>query len=602
MPLKSPLFIARAKSGLASLPFREDLLQDDLALFAAEIECNHVVLIDETEALLRNRSILQILRNLLMSVTRYQVIMTGTPAVFETVDSVFSPILRQFFRVDVGPYNALIETRDCVTKPLSTIREIKPREIIDLSPEGPILDIHRISAGRPYEIQLLCHFMFKEAQETPGQMKLSADVIDDVIRALGSGHTLSARPLFRIIRKYGEDELKSLAQFLAGDNFLTLPQYELLSATRGTPESLRELEDAFKRFYDDSVLTAINNKIRFTGDALDAIYLKYYALSKGVTMPPSGGPLEAAIGGSLAELLQPLKMYPLAPFALTAGAPDLVTDAEDLLRTLIDPKNHVPTRTAEFISTMLAYPIILEHAENGRPLFLAVIHIENEWMNNRYIFHGSLLDPSLRQALAEIAERHRSLGSTIRVDIEEHSIPPTAKFLDDLGYYVGAKTKEPLALFHTVAAESAYLIAHDVDSAYRELLRADRLNPTRGKQNLGYLAMVKGLFEDAEMHLLAATVSGDADNAAIAWYDLGVLYAKKGDYEKALETIETCITMIPDSDVLCSVLLCPALDGSDLMFPELREPTLKTTAVTALVALRDFLAVRGQGAPDQARG
>ena len=64
-----------------------------------------------------------------------------------------------------------------------------------------LCEIHDITGGRPYEIQLLCHFMFKRLQSGAGsRMRLSLAVLDDVLGELGRGKDIYSRPVISAVR------------------------------------------------------------------------------------------------------------------------------------------------------------------------------------------------------------------------------------------------------------------------------------------------------------------------------------------------------------------------------------------------------------------
>src|ERR1035438_8294382 len=96
-----------------------------------------------------------------MAVPGYMLVVTGTPDLFPAMDEVFSPIVRQFKKITVRGFADLNDTRECIEAPLETM-DLVPRALID---SDTVADLHKLTSGRPYELRLLCHSMFKRMQQ-----------------------------------------------------------------------------------------------------------------------------------------------------------------------------------------------------------------------------------------------------------------------------------------------------------------------------------------------------------------------------------------------------------------------------------------------------
>src|SRR5207247_5237976 len=82
-----------------------------------------VLLIDEADCLGKNVPLLQMFRNIFQIVEHCSLLLAGTEAVFPALSEVFSPIPRQFHRVDVKPFARWSDTLELVLHPI-------PKEIL----------------------------------------------------------------------------------------------------------------------------------------------------------------------------------------------------------------------------------------------------------------------------------------------------------------------------------------------------------------------------------------------------------------------------------------------------------------------------------------
>src|SRR5206468_3125065 len=151
--------------------------------------------------------------NVFMNSAGYMLVFAGTPRLFPVLDEVFSPIVRQFKKISVGAYADIRGTMRCVEAPLEAIG-MELRTVIG---EGGrtwhlVNQVHEVSGGRPYEIQLLCHFMFKRMQMSPvsSRLELTYDTLEDVRRELETAHDVDVRPVLAAIRRLDNNELEAL--------------------------------------------------------------------------------------------------------------------------------------------------------------------------------------------------------------------------------------------------------------------------------------------------------------------------------------------------------------------------------------------------------
>jgi Cdc6-like AAA superfamily ATPase len=292
-PFAFPLFYARklVSSGQAPV-FPEELIAQDLRLISQTVQHPVALLFDEGDVLTTNRILLQMMRNIFQDIERFVVVLVGTPMLFDTFDDVFSPIVRQFKKIDVGPFPTDEEIRSCIRRPLQTITGLNPDEVVNTSSVDFIREVRAITGGSAYEIQLVCHFMYRALQSgTAPTMRLTNDVIDSVRRELGTGHTLASRPLLGTIQQYDATALNRLRALLRGELYQTLVEvrYCMAVAMDDVP-SLAELEQMVNAFVDDGVLARRGDRLVFAGDELDRLYLRYCGTAHRVFFPRAGAP------------------------------------------------------------------------------------------------------------------------------------------------------------------------------------------------------------------------------------------------------------------------------------------------------------------------
>lgn len=106
------------------------------------------LLIDEADCLGKNVPLLQMFRNIFQVVEHCSLILAGTEAVFPALSEVFSPIPRQFYRVDVKPFARWSDTMELVLHPI-------PKVLYDaVAPEPDVLrELHELCGGAPDEVR-----------------------------------------------------------------------------------------------------------------------------------------------------------------------------------------------------------------------------------------------------------------------------------------------------------------------------------------------------------------------------------------------------------------------------------------------------------------
>jgi len=143
-----------------------------------------------------------------MEVEGYILAISGTEKMFPAISEIFSPILRFFKRINVGNFKEIKETEECLLKPLND----EEKKAFDKS---CILDIHQLSNGSPYEINLIAHYMYRRWREGKNpKMQLSPEVLNDVLNELERLREAEQYEIANKIRNYWRDDLKILISLL----------------------------------------------------------------------------------------------------------------------------------------------------------------------------------------------------------------------------------------------------------------------------------------------------------------------------------------------------------------------------------------------------
>jgi hypothetical protein len=239
------------------------------------------IMIDEADCLAKNVALLQMFRNIFQAVDHCSLLLAGTEAVFPALSEVFSPIPRQFHRIDVKPFARWFSTRQLVLHPL-------PKEILDsIAPESDVMqELHELCGGAPDEVQLYCHHMYRGVEEGSSErMALSPYVFREVLHEYRSNSPADGDAVLNAIERlpdkllYQSKWLSRRALTLEENIRVTVLQKELkrnkaLSADERS-EVARELTEGYRALLDAGIIE-IDNCIRLTGAPLTAGFWKSF--------------------------------------------------------------------------------------------------------------------------------------------------------------------------------------------------------------------------------------------------------------------------------------------------------------------------------------
>jgi hypothetical protein len=192
--LNFPNFYAKAVArDNFEAPIPQNFISDDFDVITTEVGRPIALVMDECNVIVENQSILQAMRHMFQGLEKYMLVLTGTEELFPMIDNIYSPVGRGFKRLEVGCFTKTNETYECMKLPCTTLG-ISIDALASFAPEKgmpedfttpDLADLHAFTGGNPHEIQLACHFMFREMHSSgSNQMTLNAAVIESVLQEL----------------------------------------------------------------------------------------------------------------------------------------------------------------------------------------------------------------------------------------------------------------------------------------------------------------------------------------------------------------------------------------------------------------------------------
>ncbi|HZG51408.1 MAG TPA: tetratricopeptide repeat protein [Pyrinomonadaceae bacterium] len=618
-PFRFPIRYAKAMSKGVDSKVSDREVKNDLTVISDELKCNVAILFDECNVLADHRVLLQMLRNIFMNLPGFMLVFTGTPDLFPVMDEVFSPIARQFKKIEVGPFQKQGETRDCISKPLESIGLTNLREMFEQDTYRELeqmqdMTLHGLTGGRPYEIQLLCHFMFKRVQlgQAP-KMELNLEVLDDVLSELEQGRKLQDWPTIVKIRSLSDEEIKALDFLTSCDGYVTLDQlwfteYSLRKEQRWTRAQL----DGFLTFFcDQGVLDIKEDIIRFNGDDFERIYCKYYARQRRVRLSLDSVPYEHFVNLSLCIPFQ--MFYNLKGFSNTVWREDEqdatishvyptlsaeTYDVFDLLQGMRDGgKSADIYKLYPDLGEALYWLCIRSHAANYGEVLLLDVLVRNVWISRHYPFYYDVEmgDNKVEQfaTVAEsVRERAASLGGDIKVDIRNIELPSKQALVDGVLNSGNAALRLVLSARHDIQMTDHYLRGRDLKQAlfHAELARIydSEASPER-LNNMGYIHTAQGEIEKARpLFATAVDEYRGGDGAALPLYNLGVVNIMLGDRETARTSLSSAVELASrrkGDENRCACLFVPFRKDGVLALNEEEQPDLLECSARALALL-----------------
>ena len=603
-PFLFPLQYAKAMgSGNINVSLSDHNYKNDLIKLRSEINCPIVLLFDEGNVLANSRVHLEKIRNIFMNTPGYMLVFTGTPDIFPVMDDVFSPIVRQFKKINVGAFKEEEETEECIRKPLEKIGN-KLEEIFDFETYRDVNEIHDLSGGRPYEIQLICHMLFRRVQEKRARMmKLNLSVLEDVRKELETSQDVTIRPVLKKIRNLKGNQLSALNLLCKCDGHVTFEQIWTIEYIFNGEKFWREdtLNKELQYFINEGILKSEDNIIKFVGDDFDKIYSKYFAREQKIQLTFPEFTLEMLWLIRVKSLFKHIKgLSEILPCFFRVDV-EINIDISKIYADMISksPDDDIFVESPEIFEE-LYYLIIRYRDEKVIPII--DIKLISPWLNVCSCYYAANPNDtvSISKCLGKVEsiKAHvNEVGGDLIVEKKELPVISIEEIAQKIEKTANEKLRNSLAYFHSFRMIEEYTEKSNTEAALFHATLSYRYNSNLESDisnNFGYLFMSVGDWEKARCLLKKAMKDNkEPFELALSNYNLGILEAKCGNFNEALAKINLCIDGLGDVSKEkreCACLFIPRIENRELKYEEVREqPDLLEIAVGAKKNLENFL-------------
>lgn len=528
-------------------PVSDQLVEHDLRYMSEAAARPIVLLLDECNVLSSHRILLEKLRNLFMNMPGYMLCLAGTDDLFPMINDVFSPIARQFKKIHVAEFTDFGETRDCIELPL------KQKGLMTTLPSGQDRrlfekEIHELTGGRPYEIQLVCHKCFSrlQQQEEREQMVLDAGVLEDVRDELETAQDMSKRTVLGHLDRLSPRHLLALdamGQCAPSALIDRLWQTEQLFHGNG-----RFTEDTFLASLEDLVAWGILSRegtlVSFAGDDFDRIYLKYYALERGLKIQVRSLRPDLFFSRRLGDFLRAIPgAYVAGYFSVQSGHPISLSSTAAAMS-----QQHAARNPLDGLPYALdLYQTMLTTYYEEDAIDAIRVTITSPWATaDACVFAEMPSDTralaAILQAIKELESRSQAAETSVSVESCRVAVLPPEELRPLAETVRRANVRARLGLFHFNEAIDCYLEA-DASTVkprvqtwfHAGIVTALQLDWPRDLQlALAYMVSTGPDLQSAEKLLTQFTEQySQTPHSAVALYDLSVVAAKRGEIQHA---------------------------------------------------------------------
>ena len=582
-PFVFPIQYAKAmSSNISQARISDNIFKSDLRIIREEAGKTIIVLFDECNVLTQHRVLLEMLRNIFMNLSGYMLVFSGTEDLFPVMDDVFSPIVRQFKKIKVEAFKRDTETKECIEKPLKKIGIEDYTKIFNDGTLNELRQVHELTGGRPYEIQLLCHFMFKRIQQRMAKkMELNLEVLDDVLVDLTRGHDLSFRPIIAKVKEFDRKQLIVLNKLTNGRSDLTFDQIcnaEFIFS----PESFsaEELTEFLNYFKAQGIINENHGLIRFAGDEFDKIYLKYYAKQK------KRANLNF-LGRSFEDLLidrtnvffqQEAKLLPISSILDSeivyqnslrqrhrSGRVLLPLDEIgqlnifDLVKEFAKPRGHDVFKLSPKISKTLYWMMFEERNSGKNRIRVHNINISSHSINLNLAFIevqeiGKLHKKKFAANLHGLVSRAEEVGVKITHEVGDIKIIPEDVIVNKLNQTVNRAVRQDIGESHLSAIAIHYMSKPrkmDLCTKHANTCNLIEIEMETGEMNnLGYFHLAEGNLEKAEeLFSLASQHTTDESYQTLATYNLAITNLKQNNIEEGFNLLKSITSKLDENNI-----------------------------------------------------
>lgn len=597
-PFLFPIQYARALSGNNSQGQVPDYsFRQDLNTIQTELKRPVVLLFDEGNVLSKSRIHLQKLRNIFMNAQGYMLILTGTPDMFPLMDEVFSPIIRQFKKILLNQFVDQDDTENLIRKYLETVK-VEPDSLFDFEDSNDLEDIHDLTGGRPYEIQLVCHTLFRRVQQgRASKMSLDLGVIEEVRQQLESSQNLAGRPVLSKIKALDIEGLEALAVFAPCVGNASVNQVCALEHVLGAGNWQNEnVASRFEYLKSEGILDE-NEKgvLVFKGDEFDKIYTKYFSREKSAAVQFPEFPFAAYVRIRLDALVQtaahvqPLRAVPLSSRATNI---ELIAEAMGKGDGITDVFVETPIGTLRSIYQLLFdYQGMDEINLVDCRLNLAGAEVQ-AWYRPRKRSQKEALN-ACQEALKILKSRATEVGGGCLAQAIEIPVPPLQNVLLQIAASGNRRLGELIAESHVRNLVEAYQSQRTSASGERHAVAAYSLKEFlagTSLNNLAYYYFSKSEFDKAAtlFNMSLETHAKAESSRVLPAFNLAMVYVKTGYHEKAIALLRETVGMLTDAEEKVFCLFVPRPMGSTLELVEVRgELNLSSEIANALTTLAE---------------
>jgi hypothetical protein len=593
-PFLFPIQYAKALGGnnlQAQVP--DYSFRRDLEAIQAEINRPVVILFDEGNVLSKSRVHLQKLRNIFMNSRGYMLVLTGTPEMFPLMDDVFSPIIRQFRKINLNQFDDMEDTEDLIRRYLQTAG-VDPDSLFDFDESNDLEDIHDLTGGRPYEIQLVCHTLFRRVQQGRAQrMSLDLGVIEEVRQQLESAQKFADRPILSKIRSLDTTTLNALATLAPCVEKATFEQ--MCAIERIFAPSKWDVEQLRARFLclkDENILGENTEGIvQFRGDDFDRIYTKYFSAEKEVTVQFSEFPFSVYTRMRLDDFVRSSAAVRIIRPIQTS---ERIIDVESVVKEM--SMDGIPTKV--YVETPIPilraiYRLLFDsQGQSEITVVDCTLSLFGNDMQGWYVPRKKSESEAMEScvnALKAVSARVTAMDHKCSFQIIQIGIPSLTSILNQIISSGNRRLAELIAVGHANSILESYASKQASSTMSRNAQAAydlrEYLSPT-SQNNIGYYYLSIGDSDKAGALLELSITTGKklGKPSALAIFNLAMTYIQKDDSASAIGLLKT-ISGFDDSDMpYCLFVPRMTLDGLRLI--ELKEnPNLPDEIQKALDVL-----------------
>jgi hypothetical protein len=568
-PLLSPMYYAKATaSSTGEFIISDAAFEADLSTIATEVKKPIILLFDECNVLSQNRVNLEKLRNIFMNMKGYMLVFTGTEDFFPVMDDVFSPIMRQFKKVFVKEFDKEQSTIECIGSPLQSAA-IEPDEVLeDDWHESLAPDIHKLSGGRPYEIQLICHILFKRVQNgQTSKMRLDVASLEAIRMELEGSQQMQNRPLTNEIRKLSKENLRTISEICPTTQRLTLSQIRESWVIGDRAESgWEQVLESVDKLKEVGIVTERDGVLSFSGDDFDRIYVKCYCKELGLSVQIHDNSVNHWMHINLQRNFRGLVDNKVS---ISATLLNTVGDVEAQFLRMFNPSDEEDV--FEKYPDLCGMVYIGAAAMNPERAFsILILQLDLSWNQGKFFYFG---DADGYAQFVEAARRikERMTAGNMQFNVVETSADWFPTILAKLLRSENVSFRLLAADNHVSNLARAYFKG-DLASAQYNAEAALKLDPTCKANNLGYFLMATGdLTRAEEVFDRNLSQNPDRENRRLVLYNRGMLRFKKGQLELATSDFRDAVVEAGLEEVMGCLLVIVRQEDSAIAVKEMQK-------------------------------